>query len=144
MDLEIKYKQGTMVVHLEEFLDYRNISKVRKLMCIIRSSYTPDEELKIKNYVQYEIEHFEQKQLELSRCIDGCEQKIRYNERCIYTASTYRSRYKKNTEAWKYHNEDLKKFRVEHKELKAQLRYSMQQYNRNIRNREFYKKIVEI
>lgn len=41
-DLEIKYDRGVMVIHLEEFLACRSISKVRKLLKIIQRSRTPE------------------------------------------------------------------------------------------------------
>ena len=52
MDLEIKYEHGSMTIHLEEFLNCRSISKVRKLVKIIRSSYTPECEQQIKEFLQ--------------------------------------------------------------------------------------------
>ena len=42
MDLEIRYENGSMTVHLEEFLNIRSIAKVRKLLKLIRSSFTPE------------------------------------------------------------------------------------------------------
>ncbi len=59
MDLEIKYEHGSMVIHLEKFLDCRSISKVKKLVKIIRNSFTPECEDKIREYVEQEIEQFE-------------------------------------------------------------------------------------
>lgn len=64
MDLEIRYENGSMTVHLEEFLNIRSIAKVRKLLKVIRSSFTPECEQQIKEFVQDWIEQFEQKQLE--------------------------------------------------------------------------------
>lgn len=69
MDLEIRYENGSMTVHLEEFLNIRSITKVRKLLKLIRSSFTPECEQQIKEFVQDWIEQFEQKQLETERYI---------------------------------------------------------------------------
>ena len=52
MDLEIRYENGSMTVHLEEFLNIRSIAKVRKLLKLIRSSFTPECEQQIKEFVQ--------------------------------------------------------------------------------------------
>lgn len=49
MDLEIRYENGSMTVHLEEFLNIRSIAKVRKLLKLIRSSFTPECEQQLKN-----------------------------------------------------------------------------------------------
>lgn len=78
MDLEIRYENGSMTVHLEEFLNIRSIAKVRKLLKLIRSSFTPECEQQIKEFVQDWIEQFEQKQLETERYITGYEQKVSY------------------------------------------------------------------
>ncbi len=144
MDLKIKYENGSMVIHLENFLNCHSISKVRKLVKIIRSSFTPECEGIIREYVEQEIEQFEPRQQEISKYIIGYQQKIDYSDRGIYTASTYRSRYKKGSEPWKYHNEKLKQFREENKELKAALRSRQSEYDKNIKNKDFYKKVLEI
>ena len=52
MDLEIRYENGSMTVHLEEFLNIRSIAKVRRLLKLIRSSFTPECEQQIKEFVQ--------------------------------------------------------------------------------------------
>lgn len=41
MDLYIKYDNGSMAIHLDAFLDYRSIGKVKKLVKLIQQSYTP-------------------------------------------------------------------------------------------------------
>lgn len=50
MDLEIRYENGSMTVHLEEFLSERRIAKVRKLLKVIRSSFTPECEQQMKEF----------------------------------------------------------------------------------------------
>ena len=70
MDLEIRYENGSMTVHLEEFLNIRSITKVRKLLKLIRSSFTPECEQQIKEFVQEQAEQFEQVQKEHSIYID--------------------------------------------------------------------------
>ena len=41
-DITIKYDHGQMLIHLEEFLSCRSISKVRKLIKLINRSDNPD------------------------------------------------------------------------------------------------------
>lgn len=147
MDLVIKYDNGQMTVHLEEFLGQRSISKFRKLVKLINSSYTPELLNDLKSYILNQLEQFEQNQQtpqEFQRYVDGYEQKIDYSNRGIYTATTYRSRYKKGSEAWEHHNEKLKQFRLENKELKTELRQCTLKYKDNIRNKDFYSKCIEI
>lgn len=83
MDLEIRYENGSMTVHLEEFLNIRSITKVRKLLKLIRSSFTPECEQQIKKFVQEQTEQFEQVQKEHSIYIEGYTQKVKYAEQQI-------------------------------------------------------------
>lgn len=98
MDLEIRYENGSMTVHLEEFLSERRIAKVRKLLKVIRSSFTPECEQQMKKFIQEQTEQFEQVQKEQKK---------------------------------------------ELKELKFLLRSRQQSFDRNIRNKDFYKKVLE-
>lgn len=75
MDLEIRYENGSMTVHLEEFLSERRIAKVRKLLKVIRSSFTPECEQQMKEFIQEQTEQFEQVQKEHSIYIEGYTQK---------------------------------------------------------------------
>lgn len=171
MDLEIKYEHGSMTVHVEEFLSMRSISKVKKLLKTIRCSYTPECEQQIKEFVQEQIEQFEQVQKEHSIYIEGYTQKVRYAKRQIRQTKhiisqiqadvsklqIIRDSHRKNTKVWKDCNADVKKHRErlkeprktlksqneELKELKSLLRSRQQSFDRNIRNNGFYKKVLE-
>ena len=134
MDLEIRYENGSMTVHLEEFLNIRSIAKVRKLLKLIRSSFTPECEQQIKEFVQDWIEQFEQK-------VSYCQKQLRD---ALYT----RDSYKKSTplhksEGWDRWNEEVKGCRKELAEVKTLLRSYQSRYNSNIRNKDFYKKVLE-
>ena len=171
MDLEIRYENGSMTVHLEEFLNIRSITKVRKLLKLIRSSFTPECEQQIKKFVQEQAEQFEQVQKEHSIYIEGYTQKVKYAEQqirqtkhCISQIQTgvknsqlLRDSHRKNTKVWKDRNADVKKVQgtpertkkhiegteEELKELKFLLRSRQQSFDRNIRNKDFYKKVLE-
>ena len=171
MDLEIKYENGSMTVHLEEFLNDRSITKVRKLLKVIRSSFNPECEQQMKEFIQEQTEQFEQVQKEHSIYIEGYTQKVRYAEQQIRQTKHIisqiqtdvaklqfiRDSHRKNTKVWKDCNADVKKQRErlkeprailkaqneELKELKALLRSRQQSFDRNIRNKVFYKKVLE-
>lgn len=171
MDLEIKYENGSMTVHLEEFLNDRSITKVRKLLKVIRSSFTPECEQQMKEFIQEQTEQFEQVQKEHSIYIEGYTQKVKYAEQQIMqtkhrisqiqtgvkNSQFVRDSHRKNTKVWKNCNADVKKYRErlkepratlkeqneELKELKALLRSRQQSFDRNIRNKEFYKKVMQ-
>lgn len=149
MDLEIKYEHGSMVIHLENFLDCRNISKVKKLVKIIRNSFTPECEDKIREYVEQEIEQFEPKQQENQRYIIGYTEKVKFCQKQLDDALYNRNQYKKSTplrksDGWEHYNAYVKQFRQEMREIKALLRSRQSDFDKNIRNKEFYKKVLQI
>lgn len=149
MDLEIKYEHGSMVIHLEKFLDCRSISKVKKLVKIIRNSFTPECEDKIREYVEQEIEQFEPKQQENQRYIIGYTEKVKFCQKQLDNALHNRNQYKKSTplyksDGWEHYNAYVKQFRQEMREIKALLRSRQSDFDKNIRNKEFYKKVLQI
>lgn len=144
MDLEIKYENGSMTVHLEEFLNCRSISKVKKLVKLIHHSVNPDDIGKIRMFVEQEIEQFEPKQKENTRYIIGYTEKVKFCQKQLDNSITNRSKYKRNSDGWKHYNTFVKQFRQEMKELKALLRSRQSDYDKNIRNKEFYRKVLQI
>lgn len=149
MDLEIKYEHGSMVIHLEKFLDCRSISKVKKLVKIIRNSFTPECEDKIREYVEQEIEQFEPKQQENQRYIIGYTEKVKFCQKQLDNALHNRNQYKKSaplhkSDGWEHYNAYVKQFRQEMREIKALLRSRQSDFDKNIRNKEFYKKVLQI
>lgn len=148
MDLEIRYEGGSMTVHLEEFLSCRSMSKVKKLLKVIRISFTPECEQQMKEFILNWLEQFEQRQLENERYITGYEEKVKFCQRQLQDALYTRNSYKKSTpshksEGWDRWNEEVKGHRKELSEVKALFRSYESQYNRNIRNQDFYKKVLE-
>lgn len=119
MDLEIRYENGSMTVHLEEFLSERRIAKVRKLLKVIRSSFTPECEQQMKEFIQEQTEQFEQVQKEHSIYIEGYTQKVKYAEQQIMQT-----------------NEELRN-------LKNLLWQRQKAFDGNVRNKEFYKKVMQ-
>ena len=53
-------------------------------------------------------------------------------------------RYKRNSEGWKHYNDFVKQYRQELKELKTLLRSRQTVFDKNIKNKEFYRKVLEI
>ena len=173
-DITIKYNHGQMLIHLEEFLSCRSITKVRKLLKVIRSSFTPECEQQMKEFIQEQteqFEQFEQVQKEHSIYIEGYTQKVKYAEQQIRqtkhrisqiqtgvkNSQFVRDSHRKNTKAWKNCNADVKKYRErlkeprttlkaqnkELKELKALLWSRQKVFDRNVRNKGFYKKVMQ-
>lgn len=171
MDLEIRYENGSMTVHLEEFLNIRSIAKVRKLLKLIRSSFTPECEQQMKEFIQEQTEQFEQVQKEHSIYIEGYTQKVKYAEQQIMqtkhrisqiqtgvkNSQLLRDSHRKNTKVWKDRNADVKKYRERLKEPRATLKEQNEElrnlktllwqrqkaFDCNVRNKEFYKKVMQ-
>lgn len=144
MDLKIKYGHGSMTVHLKEFLDCRNITKVKKLIKLIHHSVNPDDIGKIRMFVEQEMEQFEPKQKENQRYIVGYTEKVRFCQRQLDNSIINRSKYKRNGDGWKHYNHHAKQFRQELKELKTLLRSRQSDFDKNIRNKEFYEKVLQM
>lgn len=171
MDLEIRYENGSMTVHLEEFFSERRIAKVRKLLKVIRSSFTPECEQQMKEFIQEQTEQFEQVQKEHSIYIEGYTQKVKYAEQQIRqtkhrisqiqtgvkNSQLLRDSHRKNTKVWKDRNADVKKYREHLKEPRATLKEQNEElrnlktllwqrqkaFDCNVRTKEFYKKVMQ-
>ena len=144
MDIQIKYNNGSMVVHLQEFMGCRNISKVKKLVKLIRSSHTPECEKKVREYVEQEIEQFESRQAEHIRRIRFYSDSIEFHQKQIDNSTENRDRYTRGTDGWKHFNNEIQHFRQAVREDKALLRTWKSAYNSNIKNHDFCEKVLEI
>lgn len=137
MDLQIKYENGSMIVHLEEFLGCRKITKFRKLVKLIRQSYTPEELNKILNYVEQFNETYELDQKVTQQKIVGYSDKVRFCEKQIDCCTASRDAYKKQSENWVTFNENLKEHRSELKQMQQLLRAAKQEYKNRQRDKAF-------
>lgn len=132
-DIEIKYEHGSMVVHLENFLSDGKITKVRKLLKVIRQSYTPECEDQIKEFVMQRVtnkEQFHSDQVALAGKITNIESNIDQLERRLKGATISR-------------NEQVISIRKSLRESKKILTAVNREYKQNIKDRVFYKKVIE-
>ena len=143
MDLEIKYDNGSMIVHLDEFLNCRSISKFRKLVKLINQSANPDDIGKVRMFIEQEIKQLEPRQKENERYVIGYEEKVKFCqkqlENCIYN----RERFKKNSSGWQHFNIHVKQFRQELREIKTLLSPQKSDRDKYIRSKQFYVKCLE-
>lgn len=143
MDIEIKYHNGSMMIHLEAFLGCRSITKVRKLVKVIQGSNTPDALDKMKEFVEQQLEQFEPKMKEDDRYIVGYKPKLKFSQEQLNKSVIIRSRFKRNSEGWQKYNELVKQRREEVRTLKAQIRSRDSDMKNCIRNKAFYEKVLE-
>lgn len=144
MDIEIRFENGWMGVHLDKFLENASISQVKKLVKLIRNSFTPECEDAIREFIEQEIEQFESRQEECERYIIGYTEKVIFCQRQIDNSTANRDKYKRNTDRWKHYNDFVREVRQEMKGLKAQLQLRKRERDRNFRNNDFYKKVLQI
>lgn len=137
MDLQIKYDNGSMVVHLEEFLGCRKITKFRKLVKLIRQSYTPDEINKILNHIEQFNETYELDQKVTQQKIVGYSDKVRFCKAQITRCTAARDAYKKQSENWVTFNDNLKEHRDELKQIQQLLRAAKQEHKNRQKDKAF-------
>lgn len=137
MDLQIKYKNGSMTVHLEEFLSMRKITKVRKLVKLIKESYTPEELHKIQEYIEQFNEHYEDDQRTTKLKIAGYSSKVEFCKKQITRCMTVRDSYRKQSENWVTFNDNLKEHREELKSIQIFLRNTKREYTNREKEKVF-------
>lgn len=149
-DITIKYYHGQMLIHLDSFLSDGKIAKVRKLLKLIRQSYTPECEEQIKEYIQCvtDKDKFHNNQVVLAGRITDIESNIYLLENRLKVATINRNRFKKSTpihknEDWERWNKQVNECRELLKESKKVLTEVNREYKQNIKNMVFYKKVMQ-
>lgn len=144
MEIRIKWYNGSMIIDLEKFLSCRSITKVKKLVNIIRDSHTPECEGQIREFIEQELEQYEPRQKEVSRYITGYTEKVKFCEKQLNNCISNRDRFKRKSDGWEHYNSHVKAFRDELKEMKAALRTHQRKSDNEKKNRDFYMKVLEI
>ena len=144
MEIRIKWYNGSMIIDLEKFLSCRSITKVKKLVNIIRDSHTPECEGQIRRFIEQELEQYEPRQKEASRYIAGYTEKAKFCEKQLNNCISNRDRFKRKSDGWEHYNSHVKAFRDELKEMKAALRTYQRKSDNEKKNRDFYMKVLEI
>lgn len=149
-DITIKYDHGQTLIHLDSFLSDGKIAKVRKLLKLIRQSYTPECEEQIKEYIQCvtDKDKFHNNQVVLAGRITDIESNIYLLENRLKVATINRNRFKKSTpihknEDWERWNKQVNECRELLKESKKVLTEVNREYKQNIKNMVFYKKVMQ-
>lgn len=137
MDLQIKYKNGSMTVHLKEFLGMRKITKVRKLVKLIKESYTPEELGKIQEYIEQFNSTYAILQKTTQQEIAGYSSKVRFCETQITRCMTARDSCRKQSENWVTFNDNLKEHRRELKSIQCCLRNAKHEYTSRQKEKAF-------
>ena len=144
----IKYgngsRTGEMKIVVQRFMEEQTIAKVKKLLNIIRTSYTPDDEQVIADFCKQWLSRYEAEQKMLANNYVDAKEKARQIEIDIVYNQRARERYKKNTEPYKQYTELLKTKRKALSDVNKAARSSLTDFNRNQRIKEKYEKVLEI
>lgn len=141
-DITIKYDHGQMLIHLEEFLSCRNISKVRKLIKLINRSDDPDIVNQIKDNVQYRMKGLDDIAMIAENRIDWNKAEVKDAEMNVQHWLYLRSQHKKGSNCYKHYMVNVKESRDVLKEKKADLRSAEKEYKDSIRDKEFFSKLL--
>lgn len=169
----IKYDSGSMTIDLGAFLGLHSTSKVRKLLRLIRSSFTPECEEQMKDFCQNQIEQFKSDYHHCEMLILDWSERVKYYEQQaqqiqrmlkwyqneLENLKESRDSHRSGTKVWKSKNETVKIWnkdqvkpcRSELKQLKKNLKvtgrqvhfYTAQQ-KRIVADSVFYKKVLII
>lgn len=141
-DITIKYDHGQMLIHLEEFLSCRNISKVRKLIKLINQSDDHDIVNQIKDHVQYRMKGLDDIAMIAENRIDRNKAELKDAEMNVQHWLYLRSQHKKGSNGYKHYMTNVKESRDILKEKKADLRSAEKEYKDSIRDKEFFSKLL--
>lgn len=144
MNLEIKYNSGTMIVHLEEFLKCRSITKFRKLVKLIGQSFFPDEVTKIIDYIEEFNSMYDAEQKMTEGKIAAYSHKIGFCEKRIDYYTRLKDSCKKQSENWITFNDNVKEYREELKQMRCLLGNVEREYKDRARDKEFFNKCSKV
>lgn len=137
-DLTIRYDNGQMIIHLEEFLACRNISKVRKLLKIIARSDTPEMTEQIQSHIEHRIKWLDDVgKISANQYVKFVET-VKQVEQEVNRLVQLRSRYKKKSDEWTHYNDRVKESRERLREVKASMRNSKKEFDDTIRDKKFF------
>lgn len=141
-DLTIRYDNGQMIIHLEEFLACRNISKVRKLLKIIACSDTPEITEQIQRHIEHRIKGLDDVgKISANQYVKFVET-VKQVEQEVDRLVQLRSRYKKKSDGWTHYNDMVKESRERLREVKTSMRNSKKEFDDTIRDKKFFEKLL--
>lgn len=141
-DLTIRYDNGQMIIHLEEFLACRNISKVRKLLKIIIRSEAPELTEQIQSHIEHKVKGLDDVGKISANIYVKYKEKVKQVEREVNQCVYWRSQYKKNSAGWVHYNDRVKESRERLREVKTSMRNSKKDFDNTVRDKKFFEKLL--
>jgi hypothetical protein len=144
MELKIEYVNGVMIIHTDCFLGMRNIAKFKKLLKIIETSNTPEARDVLKNYITSYLAEVDEKLKEYEKKISSSNVECMIASQELQRLVERRSNYRKNTDMYKKCDELVKKQRKDVAMWKTMFRQYKQRFKETQKNKEFYKKCLDL
>jgi hypothetical protein len=141
--LEIKYHRGQMQVNLAEFMQNQTLSKINKLLKVIRSSYTPEQEEVIAAYCKDFLAGYEQQQKTLANLVVQYRTRAKELEPEIEKMKKFRDGSKRNGKRYKYYQEQINIVRGKVSDEMAFVRKHTAEFKQNERLKVKYEKVLE-
>lgn len=144
--LEIYYNTGSgkgkIKIIIQWFLDGQTITKIKKLLNIIRTSQNPEAELVIADYCRQWLSEYEVEQKILANKYAVSKERVgRIKSEIVYDQRIL-GRCSKNTELYKKYAELLKSKKKELAAVEASVRFLLAEINRNQKSKSKYEKIL--
>lgn len=141
-DLEIMYNNGRMVIHLEEFLSCRSITKMRKLLKVINQSDTPEIADQIQQHVRDRVSGIDGLAKVSANQIVRLKEEIRNIQNDVDVWKSQRDRNTKNSSPYKYYNDKLKVSREKLRTAKCSLNTVKREFNNHVKDKAFFEKLL--
>lgn len=138
--IEIRYPHGSMVVNILEFLEVRSITKLRKLLKVIRSSNTPECETRLSEFIQKELDDYDTTQKMVIAATWSARQELRYETGELARVKKERTASKGGARAeW---DERVRYWGQKCSATRQDLRELEHVYKHNVQMNTFYKKAI--
>lgn len=150
------YGRGDMRIDADAFLSMRNVTKIRKMLKIIRTSDTPEQEKVFKDHIEQFLsatvgakKAYANKAVEWGTRTVEEQQKLEQIQSELEKVIAHRNAQTRNSSPWKYWNEQVKEVKRRVKQQKEKVRFAESQkrdYMNNFRtiqrNEAFCKKLL--
>ncbi len=128
---------------VEQYLMEMPIAKIKKMLNLIRFSQEPEQVEHFEHFCKCFLDGYELTVKSINHEISAASDKVTLKERYVKECTIVRNRYKKGSDGYKHHMENLKKYREELQTAKCDLRYYQTKLNQTERAKEKLGKVLE-
>lgn len=141
-DLRIENDRGKMIIHLEEFLSCRSISKVKKLLKIIQRSYTPEVADQMRWHIENRVNGLDAlMKVSANQCV-RLKEEVSNIQNDVNVWKSQRDRNTKNSSPYKYYNDKLKVSREKLRDAKKSLNTVKCEFDNHAKDKVFFEKLL--